>query len=102
MVPTAVQQTVVPGLPAAAVGHTPIIWSSEPVAAANAAGQLVQQQQQSCRPMRADRLEICRDFLRSTCTRNDMLKEGRASEKMNGSLCKYAHPEKVNNQWSQK
>lgn len=101
MVPTAVQQTVVP---AAAVGHTPIIWSSEPVAAATAAGHLAQQQQQqqTHRPMRADRLEICRDFLRSTCTRNDMLKEGRSSEKMNGSLCKYAHPEKVSGSFKKK
>ena len=45
--------------------------------------------------MRADRLEICRDFLRSTCTRNDLLKEGRSHEKLAGTLCKYAHPERV-------
>ena len=77
MVP-AVQPTVVPA-------HTPIIWA-EPATTAPT---------NQSRALRADRLEICRDFLRSTCTRNDMLKEGRSTEKMSGSLCKYAHPEKV-------
>ena len=75
MVPT-VQPTIVSP-------NTPIIWTTEP-----------QHNSTQGRQLRADRLEICRDFLRSTCTRNDMLKEGRSNEK-SGSLCKYAHPEKV-------
>lgn len=53
------------------------------------------QNEPASRPMRADRLEICRDFLRSTCTRNDLLKEGRTPEKLSGTLCKYAHPERI-------
>jgi len=53
------------------------------------------QNEPSSRPLRADRLEICRDFLRSTCTRNDLLKEGRSPEKLAGTLCKYAHPERI-------
>ena len=57
--------------------------------------QFTLQNEPSSRPLRADRLEICRDFLRSTCTRNDLLKEGRSHEKLAGTLCKYAHPERV-------